>query len=281
MTRWLAKLHDLDPRWLYLATAVLLIIPLVVMIPMPRSDISGAVRGLYDMVEACPPNGIVLIDSSWDAGSQSENKAELKCVVRHLCRRRIRFVVISTVTVFGPEFANSIIEPIAKEAGYVYGRDWTNMGYIQATTGLAVIIEGLARDFHKMRQADVHGTPVGDLPLMQHVRSIKDLYMVYSVTYSPSPEWISFVKGQFGTPVAFGCMSIMAPSYYAYIDSGQLSGMLAGNRGAAEYEALLQHPDLGTKLSMAASFGNAAVILAALVGNLGLWAALRMRRRAA
>ncbi len=281
MTRWLAKLHDLNPRWLYLATAVLLLVPLVTMIPMPRSGISRAVQGLYDTIEACPTDGIVLVDSSWDMGSRSENMAQLACVVRHLCRRKIRFVVISTVTPFCPEFAGQVIEPIAKEAGYVYGRDWTNMGYIQANTGLAVVIEGLARDFHKMRQADVHGTPVDQLPLMQHVRSIKDLDLVYSVTYSPSPEWISFVKGQFGTPVAFGCMSIMAPSYYAYIDSGQLSGMLAGNRGAAEYEALLGRPDQGTRLSMAATFGNAAVILAALVGNLGLWAALRMRGRAA
>lgn len=281
MGRWLARLHTLNPRWLYLATAILLIIPLVILIPMPRGSASRATRGLYDAVEAVPADGIVMIDSSWDQGSRSENAAQLECVVRHLCQRRIRFVVTSLGTVFSPEFAQKTIEPIAAQAGYVYGRDWVNAGYVQSASGLAPVISALALDFHAIRQADVRGTPIGDLPLMKEVRTIRDVRLVYVVTYAPSPEWISFITGQFGTPVAFGCMSMMAPNYYTYIDSKQLCGMLIGNRGAAEYEALIRHPALGTRLSMAASFGNAAVILAAVVGNLGMWAARRAGRRGA
>jgi len=253
---------------------------MVILIPMPAGSASRATRGLYDAIESCPADGIVMIDSSWDQGMRAENAAQLECVVRHLCQRRIRFVVTSLGTVFSPEFAQKTIEPIAAEVGYVYGRDWVNTGYVQSASGLAPVIDSLARDFHKIRQADVRGTPIGDLPLMQHVRTIRDIHLVYVVTYAPSPEWISFVRGQFGTPVAFGCMSIMAPNYYTYIDSKQLSGMLIGNRGAAEYEALIRAPSLGTRLSMAASFGNLAIILASIVGNLGMWAALRARRRA-
>lgn len=279
--RWLARLHDLNPRWLYLAAGLLMLVPFVVLIPMPAGTASRATRGLYDAIDSCPPDKVVMIDSSWDQGSRAENEAQLECVVRHLCKRRIKFVVTSVgVTVFGPEFAERAIRPIAEQAGYVYGRDWVNTGFVQAPTSMAVVIDALARDFHNIRRADVHGTPVADLPLMQHVRTISDVHLVYVITYSPTPEWISFIKGQFGVPVAFGCMSIMAPSYYAYIDSNQLCGMLIGNRGAAQYEALIGRPSLGTRLSMAQSFGNGAIILAALVGNLGLWAALRARRKA-
>jgi len=278
MTRWLAKLHGMNPRWLYLATAVLLVIPLVVLMPMPGGRASRATQGLYDLIESLPADQVAMVDSSWDQGSRSENAAQLECVVRHLCERKIRFVVTSLGTPFSPTFAQRVIEPIAAKAGYVYGRDWVNTGYVQSASGLGVIIDGLARDFHQIRQADVHGTPIGDLPLMEHVRTISDLSMIYVVTYAPSPEWISFVRGQFGTPVAFGCMSIMAPNYYTYVDSGQLAGMLIGNRGAAEYEALIRHPAMGTRMSMASSFGNAAIILAAIVGNLGMWAASRDRR---
>ncbi|MBE3070689.1 MAG: hypothetical protein IMZ66_10690 [Planctomycetes bacterium] len=280
MVRWLAKLRDMNPRWLYLATAILLVIPLVILIPMPAGRASRATQGLYDLVESLPADRVAMVDSSWDQGSRSENAAQLECVVRHLCARKIRFVVTSLGTPFSPTFAQRVIEPIAAKAGYVYGRDWVNTGYVQSASGLGVIIDGLARDFHQIRQADVHGTPIGDLPLMEHVRTIRDLSMIYVVTYAPSPEWISFARGQFGTPVAFGCMSMMAPNYYTYIDSGQLSGMLIGNRGAAEYEALIRHPSLGTRLSMVSSFGNAAIILAAVVGNLGMWAARRAGRRA-
>ena len=278
MIRRLAKLQTLNQRWLYLGTILLLSVPFVVTIPIPPGSAAGATRGLYETIEACPADGIVLIDSSWDMGSRAENEAQFACVVRHLCRRRIPFVVVSIVTPFGPDFAAKAIGPIAKEAGYVYGRDWVNAGYIQATGGMAVVIDGLCRDFQKIRPSDVHGTPAAELPLMRRVRSIRDIYMVFTVTYSPTPEWISFVKGQYGTPVAFGCMSIMGPNYYTYIDSKQLCGMLVGNQGAAGYEAMLGRKDLGTTLIGVASFGNAIIILAAVLGNVGMWAAARVRK---
>ena len=114
---------------------------------------------------------------------------------------------------------------------------------------------------------------------MANVHSIKDAHMVFCVTYCPDPNWIQVVKGQFGVPVGFACMTIMAPGYYPYIDSGQLCGMLIGNRGAAEYEYLVNYRARGTKLIMAASFGNCCIILAAIIGNIGLWAG-RKREKA-
>jgi hypothetical protein len=278
MTRGLAKLHSLNARWLYLGAAILLAVPFVVPIPPPLGKPTRAVQGLYDMIEKCPPDGIVWIDSAWDQGSRAENEAQLECVVRHLCRRHVRFVVTSLGNPFGPEFGAKVIEPIAKEAGYEYGIDWVNLGFVQCNAGLPVVINGLAKNFHNIREKDVGGKPLDALPLMRRVQTIKDIYLVYAITYSPTPEWISFVRGQFGTPVAFGCMSIMGPYYQTFFESGQLSGMLVGNRGSAQYEALVGHPSLGTKLSMVASFGNVAIILAALLGNLGMWAVLRARR---
>jgi len=279
MIRYLAKLQDINQRWLYLATVIVLIVPLVVSIPMPPGSASEATRGLYETIEACPRDKVVMIDSSWDMGSRAECLAQLECVVRHLCRRRVRFVVPSLgVTVFAPDFAAKVIEPIAAEAGYVYGRDWVNTGYVRGD--MRVIINGLCQDFHKIQPMDVKGTPAAELPLMRKVRSIKDIHMVYIVAYQPAKDWISFVKGQHGTPVGFGCMSIMAPNYYTFIDSGQLCGMLIGNGGSAEYEALLGRPALGTRLIMPASFGNCLIIVAVLLGNIGMWAAARNRRKA-
>jgi hypothetical protein len=279
MLKYLAKLQDFNPRWLYAATLVLLVVPLVVPIPLPRGQASQATLGLYRTLDSCPPDKVVLIDSSWDMGSQAENKAQLECVVKHLCRKRIRFVVTSIgVSLFAPEMAQSLIDPIAAKAGYVYGRDWVNCGYVQAGAGLGAVLDTLCKDFHAVRPTDAAGTPAAELPLLDRVRSIKDIHAVYAVTYSPGNEWISFVRGQFGTPVGFGCMSIMAPYYYTYLDSGQLCGALIGNRGAAQYEALENAPGLGTRLMALYSFGNCTILAAALLGNIGMWAARRQRR---
>jgi hypothetical protein len=141
-----------------------------------------------------------------------------------------------------------------------------------------VAIDGFCKDIHSLHPKDENGTPVGKLPLMQRVHSIKDVHMVYAVNYGPPQPWISLARGQYGTPVAFGCMSIMGPWYHTFLDSKQLCGAVIGNRGAAEYEVLLERQGLGTRLVTAASFGNAVIILAALLGNIGLWARLRARR---
>ena len=280
MMGWLVKLRDLNQRWLYLATILLLILPLAVTIPIPSTGVSPATQGLYDMMDSCPKDKVVMIDSSWDMSSRAECQAQLACVVRHLCANKTRFVVTSLGTPFSPDFADKVITPIAEEAGYVYGEDWANTGYIQSAGGMGVVIDGLCRDFHSVRPADWRGTPISELPLMENVHRAEDMHMYYVVTYAPSPEWISFVQGQHGMPVGFGCMSIMAPNYFTFIDSGQLCGMLVGNRGSSEYEALIGHPGLGTKLIMVASFGNAIIILAAVMGNVGALAGIRRRRRA-
>ncbi len=276
--RRLARLEKLDRRWLYGAMVVLCIIPLAVRIPSPPVGVSDATRGVYEKIESCPPDGVVVVNSGWDMSSQAECRAALDCVIRHLCRRRTKFVVTCLgPTPFSPEFADGVIKPIAAEAGYDYGRDWVNLGWVP-TRDAAVVIDKFCKNIHGLHPKDVNGTPVGELPLMQRVRSIEDVHMVYAVNYDPPQPWISFARGQYGTPVAFGCMSIMGPWYHTFIDSKQLCGAVIGNRGAAEYEGLLGRQGLGTRLVTAASFGNAVIILAALLGNIGLWARLRSRR---
>ncbi|MBN1918766.1 MAG: hypothetical protein JW889_12735 [Verrucomicrobia bacterium] len=282
MTRFFARFHNLDRRWLYLAMVVILSVPVIIQIPLPPGATSPTTKGLYDLIESCPEDKVILIDSSWDAGSAAENRAQLECVIRHICREKIKFVVTSAgITVFGPEFANQIIEPIAAETGYVYGADWVSLGYKVAPQGsISLLIDGICKDLHSVYPADHRGTPVSELPLMDRVRTHEDFHLVYCVTYQPDNAWISFVKGQFDVPVAYGCMTISAPGYYPFIDSRQLAGMLIGNRGAAEYEELNHKPGLGRILIMATSFGNLMIILAAVVGNMGFYAARALERNA-
>ena len=145
------------------------------------------------------------------------------------------------------------------------------------------IIQEICRDVSQVFPTDYEGTPVDEIPLMQDIakaeRSCDKYQLIYSVTYCSTPEWLSFARSQFGTPVAFGYMTIVHPSYYPFFDSGQLCGALVGNGGAAEYERLIGVKALGTTLHTAASFGNIMVIAAAILGNIGAWAALRQRRR--
>ncbi|MBK9120821.1 MAG: hypothetical protein IPM18_14675 [Phycisphaerales bacterium] len=282
MNKWLANLRDMNRRWLYLATFLVVLIPILVPLPLPNLAVSDSTRALFEYIDGLPPEAIVMIDSSWDAGSLAENEAQLKCVVRHLCERRIRFVVTSIgIAPLGPEFARLTIRPIAGEYGYEYGRDWVNAGFVQGIEGsIGAVIDGAMKNFRQTFPADSEGTPVAELPLLADFNGAADAALVYIVTYAPAPEWISFVREQFRTPVAFGAMSIMAPQYINNFRTGQLQGLLLGNRGAAEYEQLLGVPGQGARLAVAGSFGVLAVILAAILGNL-VSNAVRAERRAA
>ncbi len=51
--------------------------------------------------------------------------------------------------------------------------------------------------------------------------------------------WANLINAQFGIPVACGCTAVSAPKYYAFLQSGQMVGLLGGLKGASEYEWLL------------------------------------------
>jgi hypothetical protein len=220
---------------------------------------------------------VILIDSSWDQGSQAENWPQLEAVCEHCLKRGTRFVIVSVgITALGPELAQQVCEGLSKKYGKTYGQDWVNLGYIPAgTTGMGFLIDALVKDLHTLFPRDLHGTPVARLPLMSRVRDIRDVHLVYSVTYAPSTDWVAFVRGQYGTPIAFGCMSIMGPYYYPLLDSAQLAGMLVGIRGAAEYETAIQAPRKGSKLIVPQAFAHLLIITFVILGNVGYLAGKR------
>ena len=74
MLHWMARLRDIDSRWLYLATLVVLIFPLIVKIPVPGAHVSTYTQGVFDAIDDCPLDKVILIDSSWTPGSTSRSR---------------------------------------------------------------------------------------------------------------------------------------------------------------------------------------------------------------
>jgi hypothetical protein len=51
--------------------------------------------------------------------------------------------------------------------------------------------------------------------------------------------WANLINAQFGLPVAVGCTAVSAPKYYAYLEAGQMLGLIGGLKGASEYERMV------------------------------------------
>jgi len=87
---------------------------------------------------------------------------------------------------------------------------------------------------------------------------------------------------------------VSAPKYYAYLNAGQLVGMLSGMKGAAEYEKLLsaRYPELGrfyestraftaTKGMDAQTVIHVIIIVFILIGNIAYMSRRAAQRKAA
>ena len=77
---------------------------------------------------------------------------------------------------------------------------------------------------------------------------------------------------------SFGSAAMMATYYQVFFDSEQLCGLLTGNLGAYQYETMTKEPGMGTKVMMSFAFGHCFIIFAVLFGNIGYWAAKKLRR---
>jgi len=75
---------------------------------------------------------------------------------------------------------------------------------------------------------------------MANIHNYDDVGLITALSSGSSPLWfIVFARTKFGVEVGAGCTAVMAPELYPYLETGQLSGMLGGMKGAAEYEALV------------------------------------------
>jgi hypothetical protein len=75
---------------------------------------------------------------------------------------------------------------------------------------------------------------------MKRVHNYDQVGIVVAITPLASPLWyVMYAQTKFGVKVGAGCTAVCAPDFYPYCRSGQLSGMMAGMKGAAEYEELV------------------------------------------
>ncbi|MDR3688344.1 MAG: hypothetical protein P4L46_03120 [Fimbriimonas sp.] len=284
----LARLEVIPRRTIYLFLFVACAIPFLVPIRLPL-HIWKETRSAFDVTSKCPPGKVIAISSSWVSGSQGENWPQYEAVVAHCMLSNIPFVVFAVdADPMAPQMAEIINQREAKRYGKVYGRDWVNLGL---TRGAPLTMGAIGRSVKTVFQTDFQHTSTEDyakLPLMKQVRTVRDFYCLWAVDYQPDLNWVVFLDPTGNLPVVFACAGIVSPTFYSYVSSGQLKGLMVGTRGAAEYEELLRDTygkrfddrDLrGNKLIVPLAFGHLVIIAFIVAGNIGM--AARRRQKAA
>lgn len=276
MLRTLAKLQEIDVRWLYLALIGFVVLAYFGAVELKLRPSPEAV-GFFNAIEKLDGSKPVLLHSDWDQGTVAELSAQFENTVRHLFEKDLKFVLVSGIAT-GMQFAEPVVNRLAVEYGKEYGRDWVSIGF-KLPDPKGISIEAIARDFRSVAQKDMRlGKPMQEFPWLRRVRTANDWSLVISIAYTEYREYITYFTTEARVPYICGICAISSTPLYPFFNAGNIKGMLVGVRGGSEYERRNNRSGFGTKMLLGQTAGHLLLLVGILIGNLGQWAKRRLAR---
>lgn len=273
---WPQRLLRIDRRIIFLLVALLTLTFILHPVGLALR-VSPEVRSVYEYVDKLPEGAAFLLSMDFDPASKPELAPMAVALLRHAFARKLR-VMVMTLWVTGAGLAESIVTAAAKEAGKVSGQDYVFLGF---TPGSVNVIINMGQDLAKAFPKDQYGKPLGELPMMQGIKSLRDVqYMISLGAGSPGVEaWYVYGKEKYGFELGGGVTAVSAAGLYPLLQTGQINGLMGGLRGAAEYEALLGRRGKATAGMDAQSATHLLIIVLILIGNIGYLAGRRQGER--
>lgn len=292
------KMMDVDRRYIYIVVAIVMIIPILFPFDLPMKISERTTQKLFDAVENFPnENGVFLISADLNPQDQPELYPMLVSWIRHCFYRDVKVLVMclyptsmglaeQALNQVTTEFNNRASEGIGRRI--VYGEDFVFLGYKPPPI---VPILGLGENIYDVFPKDFYGNDLRDLPMMKEnsIKSYRDMDMIGSLAANSLPvTYVAYAQARYGIRVTGGVTAVSVADFYPYLDSGQLTGMLEGMKGAAEYEQLVKETfpqedgrQLATEGMSSQSSTHIAIILMILLGNVCYFMERRLEKRRA
>jgi hypothetical protein len=274
---WGERLTSLDRRWVFLLIGLSVILPMFLPITFPER-ITAQTQAVFDAMEAVPEGSAIMIPFEIWPSTLPETEPIATAAVRHAFRRNLKIIALSNVGAGGPSIAERVLRKEGDAAGKTYGVDYVNLGY---KANYLAVLSGMGTSIRSIYPTDHSGTPLEQLPIMDKVDRYADIAFVFAIADNATLDyWVSISGAQFGAKIGAGVTAVMAPKMFAYIDAGQMVGLLGGMKGGAEYEKLLGLPDKSTRGMGAQSLIHLIIIAFIVLGNLGYFLSRRNVRPA-
>lgn len=249
-------------RIIYLLVAAAIIVPYIVRMPIPAFHAQEESRKVFDLIESLPAGSRMLIPMEFDPNCEAELRPMAEGILRHCFRKKVVPVLVTT-NLIAPSLVTDICQKIAKEAGAVSGKDWVFLGF---RPGLANVVIAMGENIPRNFETDNYGQSTRDMPALAGVNSLKDLSLITVISLGNTVDmWIQYGSDRHKVPLAAGVTAVMAPDLYPYLNTGQVKGILAGLRGAADYELLLHRSDDASKGMQVQSVAH-GLLIALIVG---------------
>jgi len=264
-------LHRLDRRVIFLLLGVVVLVPLIVPVNFPIL-VSEETQEFFNEMESLPEGSAVLLAIDYEPDTMAELNPMTSAVLRHCFRRNLRVVGLSLYP-GAPGIAQRLMAEAAEEFGKVYGVDFVYLGYNPDWSGTML---RLGESIRATYPNDQWGTPTVDLPMLDEVDSYEDIGLLVSICGSLYTEyWAAYAQARYGQRMVSGNTAVISAFIYHYYNSGQISGFLAGIKGAAEYEKLLDLHGDGIIAMGSQSCGHLLIVALIVLGNVGYLIAKR------
>ena len=232
------RIQKLDRRYIYIVVALAIIIPL--MIPYNSDNVtSPPTENLYQMIDsfAGREDRAILLSVIHDASTMPELYPMEVAILRHCFERNIKVFALTWSPTSAPIIDFAINNVKEEYPDIKSGVDYCNFGY--KPQALAMIL-GMGDNIATTISTYAEGRKLESLPIMNGITNYNEMNLVIEFSGSAAGgAWFTYARPKFGLNVAVGVTAVMAADEYPYLQSGQLIGMLAGLKGAAEYEKMV------------------------------------------
>jgi hypothetical protein len=237
---FLARIGNLDRRWIFLAMGLSIAIPILLKLRFPEYP-GPMAQATFDAVEKVPEGSTVLLSFDYDPASAAELQPMASAMVHHCASRKLK-IVFMALWPLGKQQADKTIESVLKpfHPSYKYGEDYVQLGYQSGNEG---VIKLMATNVPEQYKTDTAGTALAELPLAAGIRNLGAFKLIGSISagYPGAKEWVQYGNGPM--PEAFevicGSTGVQVSQLLPYYPK-QMEGMLVAVKGAAEYEMLVE-----------------------------------------
>ncbi len=251
-------------HWLFLGLAIVVGVTMASGYQL-KTEVSPETQRLYDHINTLPAGSRLIVSFDHEASSLPEIQPIARALLRHAFRRGLKLAGVALLSE-GTAIGYRLMESTAKEFDRVYGEDYVFLGFRpQYIAAILSMGESIPNTF----PTDYLDQPLTELPLGAELLNYDSVAAVLSIADgSLTTHWVEYGQAQYGVPVLAGVTAAMATTYDPYLASGQMTAMISGLRGAAEYEQLIGIGGGGSRGMLAQSSAHLYVILLIVIGNI-------------
>jgi hypothetical protein len=237
------KLMDyIDSSYFSHTLLIVVAITFIVYNPGLPVAVSAQTIAFQNKIASLKPGDNVLIVYMIGASEYAVVGPAAEIVIRDIMIQSVNVAVLST-TPDGPQLMDRFIGlpdafKIEEMKGKTYGKDYVNIGYL---AGGEVMFVSFGNDVQGTAVKDFYGTPIDQLPMMQKMKTYKDINLVVFVIPSPPAGLVRVFSTTFNLPMIGVITGGEYPGALVYFPN-QIKGLLNGLKGGGELETLLHKP---------------------------------------